>query len=419
MKKFLVLLVAMILVLAACSGGSDSTSSEGEASEITLTYGIWDKNQAPIMEEIIQKFNESHPNINVKVEVTPWSQYWTKLEAAATGGALPDLFWMNGPNFQKYASNEILLPISEQIEADGVGLENYPEALVDLYSLDGTNYALPKDFDSIALWYNKELFDAAGVSYPDETWDWNTFVDAAKKLTNAEKNVWGFAASLAGQEGYYNTVPQSGGFIISDDKKSSGYDQPETIEGIQFLTDMIHVHKVSPTHEQMVETSGLDLFESGKVAMVFTGSWDNVRFSNNEYTKDKVDVAVLPKGKERTGVLHGLGNVIAANTEHPKEAWEFLKFLGSKEAAEIQAEKGVIPAFNGTQDAWVNSSPQFNLQAHIDMAEVSVPYPASKNTSKWVEIETEYLAKAWAGEMSVEEACKMIAEKMNEVLAEE
>ncbi|MCI1141088.1 extracellular solute-binding protein, partial [Stenotrophomonas maltophilia] len=92
----------------------------------------------------------------------------------------------------------------------------------------------PKDFDTIGLWYNKKMFDEAKIPYPDNTWDWNKLREAAKKLTDPNKGVWGIAAAPYGQDNYYNTIFQSGGFVISDDKKSSGFDKPETIEGLSF-----------------------------------------------------------------------------------------------------------------------------------------------------------------------------------------
>ena len=400
---------------APAGGGAGSQSGQA----VTLRYGIWDKNQAPAMQTIVDSFKKSHPNINVKVEVTPFDQYWTKLETAATGGSTADIFWMNGPNFIKYASNKILLSIDDQIKADNVDLKNYPSSLVALYTLDGKHYALPKDFDTIGLWYNKTLFDAAGVKYPDETWDWTKLRDAAKKLTNPSKGVWGIAAQMANQEGYYNTILQNGGYVISDDKKSSGYDKPETIEGLKFWTDMIK-DKVSPTQAQMTDTPPASLFESGKVAMLYAGSWSQIEFAQNEYTKGKVDVAVLPQGKKRATVIHGLGNVISANTKYPKEAWEFAKFLGSKEAAEIQAKTGtVIPAYNGTQDLWVKSNPNFHLQKLMDEVAYAVPFPTSKDTAKWMDVETKDLTKAWSGTMSVDDAAKDIAKQMNQILADE
>ena len=186
------------------------------------------------------------------------------------------------------------------------------------------------------------------------------------------------------------------------------------------MTDLINVHKVSPTVAQMTDTPVLSLFESGKVAMMFGGSWNQIEFAKNEYTRDKVDVTLLPKGEKEAVVIHGLGNVIAANTKHPKEAWEFAKFLGSEEANKIQAETGtVLPAYEGTQDAWVKSNPNFNLQVFIDAAEYAVPYPASVETRKWQQIELDALTKAYNGEISVEDAVKEIGKKVDEVLFSE
>jgi multiple sugar transport system substrate-binding protein len=132
-----------------------------------------------------------------------------------------------------------------------------------------------------------------------------------------------------------------------------------------------------------------------------------------------LDVAVLPKGKQRAVSIHGLSNVIAANTKHKEAAWEFVKYLGSKEAAEVFAETGtVIPAFNGTQEAWLNSVPELNLQAYIDGAEYSNPLPSVKNTGAIWQYETDILKKAWAGEESVEKVVKELADKANKELEE-
>jgi multiple sugar transport system substrate-binding protein len=170
----------------------------------------------------------------------------------------------------------------------------------------------------------------------------------------------------------------------------------------------------------MTDTTPESMFESGKIAMLYGGSWASTEFAQNEYTKDKVDVAVLPQGKERATVIHGLGNVISANTKNPKEAWEFVKFLGSKEAADIQAKTGtVIPAYTGTQDSWVKSTPNFHLQAFIDELAYAKPYPVSKNTAAWNDAMMKQFIPAWSGQQSAEAGSKAVAQKMNQLLADE
>ncbi|MFC7392072.1 ABC transporter substrate-binding protein [Scopulibacillus cellulosilyticus] len=415
-KVYLIIMGIFLLVLVSACSNSESSSG---SAKVTLRYGIWDKNQKPAMQKIVDEFHKTHPNINVKIEVTPFNQYFTKLETAATGNTLPDVFWMNGPNFLEYASNDMLLPINDLVKKSEVNMRNYPKSLVDLYTYKGTACGVPKDYDTIALYYNKKLFDEAKVPYPDKTWDWAKLQEAAKKLTNKDKGVWGIAAMLNNQQNFYNTIYQNGGYVISDDKTKSGYDQPATIGGLKFWVDLIKDGS-SPTNAQMTETSPDQMFESGKVAMIYDGSWMQTEFKHNEYTKDKVDVAPLPKGKKQATIIHGLANVISKNTQHKKEAQEFLAFLGSKKAALIQAKSGtVIPAYNGTQEAWVKSNPNVNLKVFIDSAKYAVPLPSSKDTTTWWDDETNILNKAWSLEMPVDKAAKKLAEKMNKDLAGE
>jgi multiple sugar transport system substrate-binding protein len=413
MKKS-ILLCMLFFLLTAC--GSTATGSD---QQVTLRYSLWDSNQVPAIEKIAAEFKKTHPNVTVQVQVTPADQYFTKLETSATGGSAPDVFWVNSDHFPKWAAGEILTPLDDYIKADNYDLTKIPDSLVNLYKFEDKHYALAKDFDTIGLWYNKQMFDAAGMKYPDETWDWKTLHEAARKLTNPAKGQWGIVAPEVDQEGFYNTIFQAGGYIISGDGKTSGFDKPETIEGLKFWTDLIQ-DKSSPTYAQMSDTPPISLFESGKVAMMYGGSWQAIEFSKNEFTKDKVDVALLPKGKQRATVIHGMGNAIYANTPHKQEAWEFLKFLVSKRGAEIQAESGaVISSYEGTQDLWVKSTPKFHLQIFIDELAYSYPYPTSKNTQAWLEVQNKILGDAWLGKISAEQAGKQIAQKMNALLAEE
>ncbi|MEJ8766097.1 sugar ABC transporter substrate-binding protein [Oceanobacillus sp. HCA-5259] len=416
MKKALLVLSVLILgVLAACS----SNSSE-DGDNATIKYAYWDKNQEQMLKDLVEEFNKEYPDIKVNLELTPYDQYFTKLDAAATGDGLPDVFWMNGPNFVKYASNNMIEPIDERIKEDSVDLAPYPEGLLGLYQYDGKSYALPKDYDTIGLWYNKALFDEADLEYPNDTWTWDDLLEAAKALTDEEKGVHGIAAYIQdAQASYYNTILANDGFIISEDKKESGFDDPKTIEGLQLYHDLIHVHGVSPTHAQMETTTATSMFESGKVAMMFQASYMIPQFKSNEYTLENVDVTVLPIMNKRSNVIHGLGNVIASNSDNKDAAWKFVKFLSSEKAATMQAEAGIIPAYEGTQKAWVEATPEFNLQAFLDMAEVSEPYPVSKDTSKWATIIQDNIAKAWTGQLTVEEASEIINEEMERILANE
>lgn len=402
---------AAVLALSACSSSTGGESSSG--GDITLSYAIWDENQKPAMEDIAAAFEKENPNVTIDIQVTPYKEYFTKLQTAATGGSAADVFWMNGPNFQLYASNGQLAPLDDA----GVDAADYPQGLIDLYTFDGTLYGAPKDFDTVALWYNKELFDAAGVEYPTAGWTWDDFTAAAAALTDPATGQFGVAASQYGQENFYNSIAQAGGEVISADGTESGYGSPEALAGIELWTDLIEAGS-SPTAQQMTDTNPEDFFLSGKVAMFQNGSWAAIAYADNADIADKVDVAPLPEGPEgNQSVIHGVGNVANAKSPHVAEAKAFAAFASGEQAAKIQAESGtVIPAFDGTQQAWVDALEQYDLQVYIDALDTAVPYPVSKNTSAWTSIESEVLSQVWSGAVTPEEGLKDLAEQMQTAL---
>ena len=405
--------VAALALLTGCS--STGTGGDDAGGDVTLTYGVWSQDET--MQALVDAFEKENPGITVDLQVNPWTEYWTKLQVGAQGGTAPDAFWILGDRFQVYAANDQLLPLGDAIEDAGVDLGVYPEALVDLFTYDDELYGLPKDFDTVGLWYNKTLFDAAGVAYPTDQWTWDDVSAAAAQLTDPAAGVYGIAAPLNRQEGFYNTVAQAGGHIIDDGK--SGYDDPKTQEGLRFWTDLQKAG-VSPTLEQFADTEAVAQFENGSVAMYYGGSFYAQRFYENADLRAAVDVTVLPQGAERATVINGIQNVGFAGTKHPEELKKFLLFLGGKEAAEIQAATGaVIPAYEGTQQAWVDSMPEFNVQAFIDQVPDGVVYPVSADTAAWNALEDEYLPAAWNGTEPVEDVADRLATAMNDVLAKE
>lgn len=436
----ILLVVSMMLSLVACQKKEESStdaavpSTEGTkdaevkpeekvaaaAEDVTISYAIWDKNQEPGMRAIADAFEAKNPGIKVSVEVTGWDEYWTKLEAAGTGGVLPDVFWMHINNFQKYAGAGLLEPVDAAVEADpDMDFANFPQGLTDLYTLDGAVYAVPKDFDTIGLWYNKTMFDAKGIPYPDETWTWDDLVTAAKTLTDEANGIYGFAAPLDKQQCFYNFIYQNGGTILTDDKKS-GYDQQATIDAMQFYIDLIYKEKVSPSYEALTETSNTNMFESGKVAMIMQGSWMVTELKNNEYTHANADIAVLPQGKTRASIYNGLGNAVAANSPNKEAALKFLMYMGTEEANILQAENGsAIPAFNNTQQPWVDFNTDFALGKYVDMLDYAVTFPTTKSRAKWDTVETDIMTQIFSQQISVEDGCKALAEQMNAIIAEE
>ena len=412
---------ASALFLAGMMAVSAVPVYAGE-SDVTLSVSIWDSNQEPGIKEILADFT-AKTGIKAEISVVKWDEYWTMLEAGAQGGSLPDVFWMHSNESERYMSNDMLLDLTDKIaESSEIDPANYPEDIWGLYTYGDKYYAVPKDVDTIALWYNKTMFDEAGLEYPTADWTWEDVGEAAKKLTKEDGSQYGMALrNDNNQAGYYNMIYDNGGFIISDDKKTSGWDDPKTIEAMQVLEGWIN-DGVMPSLETMSENGEDVLFQSGKVAMVFQGSWMLAAYKDNEYTAANCDVVELPKNGQtgrRSSVYNGLGWAASASGEHTEEAWQLIEYLGSKEAQEKQAELGVtMSAYKDTSDAWSKSA-DFNLQAYLNMMDDMEIRPYSKSTVTWENEDNEILKGVYTGEITMEDACKQMAEQMNEKLAEE
>lgn len=421
----MVLAGAMALSLAACGGNGNSESTDdnqAKADSGELSVSIWDSYQEPGIKEILADFTEE-TGIKTKLTVVKWDEYWTMLEAGAQGGSLPDVFWMHSNESERYMSNGMLLDLTDKIaESDIIDPENYPEDIWGLYTYEDKYYAVPKDVDTIALWYNKTMFDEAGLAYPTADWTWDDVTEAAKKLTKEDGSQYGLAMrNDNNQEGYYNMVFDNGGYIISDDKTKSGWDDPKTIEAMETLEGWIQ-DGLMPSLETMSENSVDVLFQSGKVAMVCQGSWMLPAYKSNEYTSENCDVVELPKNAttgRRASVYNGLGWAASANGKNTENAWKLIEYLGSKEAQEKQAELGVtMSAYKGTSDAWTKSA-DFNLQAYLNMMDDMEIRPYSRSTVTWENEDSELLKSVYTGEKSMADACKEMAAQMNDKLEEE
>ncbi|MDR1263440.1 MAG: sugar ABC transporter substrate-binding protein [Oscillospiraceae bacterium] len=405
MRKFLSILLAVLMMTALFVPFA-------HAEDVTITFAFWDTNQEPGMKAIAEAYMAAHPGVKIETQVTPWDQYWTKLEAGAQGGALPDVFWIHSNQFFKYASAGMLLDLNS-LEYD---YSPYPSGITALYNYEDVHYAIPKDYDTIALAYNKEIFDNAGIAYPDDTWDWAKLLEVATALTDAEAGIYGIAAPQDTQSGYYNLVYQNEGFIFENGVP--GFDQEATQEAIQFWVDL-QTQGVSPSQAAMTDLSATEQFTSGKAAMIFVGSWMMSQDTSNEYIKDKFDLVVLPEGKTRASIYNGLGYSGAFNTANPDAVKDFIAFCGTEEANILQAQnKAAIPAYAGTEHYFTDLFPDLNISAYPEMISYGVQFPFGPNKSLWEGIETDMIATVYSGESTVADACSSLNEQILEIEAE-
>lgn len=415
--RVLAMLTTGAIALAACSSQSGQEGGDGtDGKRVTITYGLWDDSFRPGYEKALAKFHETNPNVDVKFVVTPFNDYDTKLQASVASKTAPDVFWLQD-SFKLYATNGALTNLNDKIASSKVDLSGFPQQSLDAYKVDGKQYGLPWTTITVGLWYNKSLFDAAGVAYPDSKWTWDDLSNAAKKLTNKPKGIYGMAAPVSGQEGYYNTIYQAGGSVINSDGTKSEFGSPSTLEGLKYWTSFIS-DGTSPTVAQMTDTSPSQLFGSGKLAMFYGGSWNAGTLAKSPVAKD-IDVAPLPQGRSNTVAFTSAVNAIAASSKHQEAAWKWMQFLASADAQNIQAASGVVaPASTKAREAWVSSLP-YNVAIFMDQVANAKPLPTSINTFAWKNQETTILTPAFEGKESVEEAASKMAAAMDTALAAE
>jgi multiple sugar transport system substrate-binding protein len=419
MKRVIAIVIVTLLFSALFFAGCGG--SGGGSKDVTLRVGMWDQNQAPGIEKVLADFT-AETGIKTQVEVTPWNDYWTLLEAAATGGSLPDVFWMHSGQVRRYMEANLLIDLTDRINSSSLAnMSNFPQDLVDLYALNGKQYAIPKDLDTIGLVYNKKLFDEAGVAYPTNNWTWDDLRDAARRLSNPSKEQWGIAFTPGEtQTGYWNLIYQNGGYVINAPAKKSGFDDPKTIEAMQFVESLLKDGYAVPL--SYLEGDLMALMQGNVCAMATFGSWMLSAFNSTQFFVQNCDIAMLPAGPggKRATIYNGLGWAATTTTKVPEEAWKLLEFLSTESAQRKLAENGVaISCFKGTAAPFVNGFPQFNVAAYIDQIQYAVMRPFSKNTGLWEDMSVRIFNEVWAGTKSAADGCREIAQSMNAMLAAE
>ena len=397
------LTTAMVLSLAACGGGSSSSSSgtaasgSGSSGSGELQVNIWDNNQLAGLQQIADEWTEES-GVKVKINVVDWDNYWTLLEAGASGGQMPDVFWMHSNTAQMYMENDLLLNLDDYIaKDDAIDLANYYEGVVELYNRDdnGSQYALPKDHDTIALLYNKAIFDKYGVEYPTDDWTWEDVRDAATKITEAGKadGVYGYAINTSNnQDGWYNIIYDYGGQVITDDHKGTTIGSDEAKAGMEMLRQIL---EVAAPQTVVAETGTDSLFNSGLTAMITQGSWMINTFYKAEHHDDYA-WAMLPyadvngngqcdKG-ERYSAYNGLGWAAAANTADPDAAYSLISYFCSEKAQKEQAALGVtMGGMKGISDDFANAFEGMDVSAFTRAEEEGDLFfrPYTRNTTVW------------------------------------
>jgi len=360
--SILVLLAVCGLVFAG--GGGQS----GGGKKITFMY--WDENQKPGMDAVVAGFTKS-TGIQVESTIVPYDQYFTKLNTALPSANGPDVFWLNLTYGLEYYPGNLVQEISSYIQRDKIDMSKFPKSLVDMYSLNGKIYGLPKDYDTIALFYNKAIFDAKNVPYPTDNWTWKDLRSAAEKLTDSK--TYGFIAGPDTQTMLDSWILSNGGTLMSPDRTVMRWNTPEGVEAVREALRYSQ-DGLSPTAKSLLETDEDTLFQGGLAAMLTSGSWSVPPYY--DALGSKLGVARFPYAKKPANVIHGLSFNISNKSTNKEEAWGLLKAFSTKEAGEAQA-KVVIPAYEGASDAWKANFPSLNLQVFIDASKIADLIPGA------------------------------------------
>lgn len=367
------------------------------------------------MKAVFDQYTAENPDVTVEPTLIPYGQYWTKLQTSLTSDNGPDVFWLNLAAAVEFYPAGLIQELDAYVERDGVDLSVFPKALVDMYSLDGKLYGIPKDYDTIGLFYNKSLFDAKGLAYPTNDWTWEDLRTAALTLTDGTN--YGFIIPPYGQQMVEPWVLSNGGPLITDGNKQLNFNTPETIEALQWMIDRVYVDQVSPTAASMKELSPDEYFQGERVAMITQGSWMVPAYY--EALGEKLGVCELPDSPKtgRNGnVIHGLSVNISAKSRNKEAAWGLAKAFTTREAGEAQA-KVVIPAYSGADKIWVDSFPGLDLQCFIDAADIAVSIPTCRvAASKQEQIMADVLSNMWMKTIDVASGCAQIDEECAKIV---
>ena len=352
---------------AACGvgGGGDKIAQGKSDREVTIRWSTWDNSKGNFNTDAAPKgmaiFNQKFPKVKVTIE--PQDGDWTtKNQTEWVAGTGPDMSGHCCTNGVQWARDGLFIDLTPRIAKDFPQKirEDFVEWLIKRYQIPGIGqFALPMYSGALALFYNKTLFQKKGVAFPDDTWDWNKYRDAAVKLTDPTNHVYG-RRQIRGIDRLMQRVHQAGGtWVDPNDDTKPAFDSAATLQALQYERDANLKDKVTGYQGEYNDTQGMDIWgaiSAQRWGMWEDGSWVLVRQS---YLVDKEvvpqwDVAPVPKGpKQRDTLVTHDGWAIWKGSKYPDEAWELMKFLEGDEWMEIASSiVGHQPARKSFQDRW-------------------------------------------------------------------
>lgn len=430
-NKFLILILALSLSLFSCK--SDEKKQDGVV-EITFWHGMM-ASSTPALNDLIKKFEELHPHIKVNAQTIPNGDAGIqKLMTALQSETTPDVSWIYSDYMEDLVSADAIYPMKEFIEGEnGISQEDlnhiYP-SLITYASWRGTLYSMPMEATNLALIYNKDLFKAAGLDPEKPPRNWDELYEFSKKLT-IDKNKdgkfeqVGFFVPVFPSSGsrngwmvwqYRPFVWQAGGEIIETDQSKVTYDSEQGIAALNLW------HKLFKEQKLSTFTSDFDMaFVSKQLAMAMDGPWSLPRYKDLMKNLNWA-FAPLPAGPAKQATIVG-GEYLAIfkQSKHPKEAWEFIKWIISPEAqAKWSMTSGYLPIRRDVANIpefqeYLKQNPNFKVfvdQMEYGKAELPIDFGAMEITRHIGEA----IEAVTIGSDSPETALKKSSAKSNKLL---
>jgi multiple sugar transport system substrate-binding protein len=334
---------AAALALSGCGGG------QPESSDRTITFMGWGSPQeVAVFNDMIAQFESDNAGVSVKYISVPAADFSSKLQTMIASKKTPDVFYLAPENVMPWADSGIISDLSDFVANNDVFDEsNVWAKAIDMYRFDGTTpgkgaiYGLPKDIGPFALAYNKDLFDAAGITAPDpdSPWTWDEFVAAAKKLTTGQ-----------GSDKVYGSAPYSlesavwsnGADWLNKDHTKVTVTDPAFVEALQWVANLSLVDGVVPPAEEESSLGSFQRFLDGKIGMMGIGPWSQGQFwEEAHFNWDIMPWPVSPNTNERATWYGGVGLAVANSSKHKEDASKLAAYLAFNEDAQrSNMEKG-------------------------------------------------------------------------------
>lgn len=394
------------LAVSGCAAGEPDAGSE----DVTITYTNFISNggNEENLQTIVDAFEDANPGITVDVTTLPYADYGTALQTDLAAGTVSDVFDIEFANYAQYQANGVLAPL--ELSDPSV----YRASVLDAYATDGTQYALPSSFSTVVMFYNSDLFEAAGLDTPADGWTWADVESAAEALTDETAGVWGAHQPVSFYE-FYKVLEQNGGSFLDDSGTTVAFNTPEGVEAAEWLVGKSGT--VMPTIEQGQGTPDFDtnLFTDGKLAMLYTGIWMFGAFADVPFGWD---IAVEPGNTQQASALFSNAVGVSSGSDYIEAATKFAEFLTSSDVmVDTRLAAGwELPAISDDAklETYLTLGSPDNRQAVFDSLEnVALPPVVASGQQEMQDIMTEELVEAQAGRKTVEEALASAEERIN------